>query len=131
MFKNFWDWHRQKNLLELREKRLYFHEREIWWCNLGLNIGFEQDGKGNKYLRPVIIFRKFNNEVFWAIPLTTKKKNNRFYFKIDNKNSFERFAILSQLKLMDAKRLHTKDGKITKSIQFDLQKALINICQGF
>jgi hypothetical protein len=23
----------------------YFHEREIWFCSIGHNVGFEQDGK--------------------------------------------------------------------------------------
>jgi hypothetical protein len=26
---------------------LFFHEREIWHCHLGENIGFEQDGRGD------------------------------------------------------------------------------------
>ena len=35
-------------------------EREIWICNLGENIGFEEDGKGKDYTRPVLILKVFN-----------------------------------------------------------------------
>lgn len=70
MQKDFHEWHDQKEKLEQGESRLFFHPREIWFCALGLNVGFEQDGRGEEYLRPVLIFRKFNNQVFWGLPLT-------------------------------------------------------------
>ena len=25
---------------------IFFREKEVWWIALGVNIGFEQDGKG-------------------------------------------------------------------------------------
>ena len=79
MQKNFFEWHRRKELIDQNFGRLYFHEREVWWCSLGVNVGFEQDGKGEKFARPVLVFKKFNNECFWALPLTTKIKKNRFH----------------------------------------------------
>ena len=48
-----------------------------------MNIGYEQDGSGNDFIRPVVIIRKFNNEIFWGVPLTkTRKKikNNQKNF---------------------------------------------------
>lgn len=50
----------------------YFHERDIWWYRLGVNIGFEQDGKGSDSSRPVLIIKKFTRHVAWIIPLTDK-----------------------------------------------------------
>ena len=32
-----------------------FKERDIWWVSIGVNIGYEEDGKHEKYLRPVLI----------------------------------------------------------------------------
>jgi len=32
-----------------------YKKRETWICNIGENIGFEEDGKGNEFTRPVII----------------------------------------------------------------------------
>jgi mRNA interferase MazF len=62
--KDFQKWHAKMALLDDQGPRLFFHEREIWFCHLGANIGFEQDGKGKLFGRPVIIFRKFNQQVF-------------------------------------------------------------------
>ncbi len=71
MKKDFTQWHSEKTKVHQSESCVFFHEREIWWCRIGLNIGYEQDGKGDNFARPVIIFKKFNNEVCWIIPLST------------------------------------------------------------
>lgn len=49
MEKDFLDWHKKKESLHKKDEKIYFHEREIWWCSLGLNIGDEQDGKNKNY----------------------------------------------------------------------------------
>ena len=63
MKKDFQTWHHAKAQIDEKDRRVFFHEREIWFCHLGVNIGFEQDGKGESFGRPVVVFRKFNNEV--------------------------------------------------------------------
>ena len=50
-------------------KKAIFHEENLV-CHLGANVGFEQDGIGEDFLRPVLILRKFNVYMFWALPLT-------------------------------------------------------------
>lgn len=70
----------KRTLHNTEEVRLFFHEREIWYCHLGENIGFEQDGRGEQFLRPIVIIRKFNNEIFWGLPLTRAQKDLPFYF---------------------------------------------------
>lgn len=112
MKKDFQKWHDKKVKVDNIEKRPFFHEGEIWWCALGANIGFEQDGGGEDFLRPVIIFKKFNNEIFWAIPLTHTDKKNRYYFQIILRGDFSSAAILSQIRLIDAKRLSHKLGNL-------------------
>lgn len=37
---------------------------EVWMCSLGRNIGFEQNGSGNNFSRPVLVVKKFNNKMF-------------------------------------------------------------------
>jgi mRNA interferase MazF len=44
-------------------------EREIWICNLGDNVGFEEDGKGNDFTRPVLILKVFNRRFCYVVPL--------------------------------------------------------------
>lgn len=111
--KNYRAWHQLKFLLNNGKLRVYFHESEVWFCHLGENIGFEQDGKGKSFLRPVMILKKFNNRVFWAIPLTKTEKEGKYYFSLFFKNS-KSVAILSQLRLMDVKRLKYKAGSVRK-----------------
>ena len=73
----------------------YFHEREIWWASIGANIGFEQNGKNENYERPVLIIKKFNKEIFWGLPLTSKEKSGKYYFATEY-NQRKSFVILSQ-----------------------------------
>ena len=114
MNKDFKKWHKDKESIHNERPRVFFHEREIWFCYLGVNIGFEQDGQGNKFLRPVVILRKFNNEVFWGVPLTKTKKDGKYYFKFSLNYDEQSIAIISQLRLIDAKRLLYKVGDISK-----------------
>jgi len=113
--KNFKEWNNRKSKIHTDRSRVFFGEREIWFCYLGANIGFEQDGRGHDFLRPVLIVKKFNKEIFWAISLTKAKKNNQeHYFKFIFKNQQLSLAILSQLRIIDAKRLKYKTGVMSK-----------------
>ena len=49
---------------------MQFHEREIWWCALGVNVGSEQDGVAKTYEPPILVIKNFNGQVLWAVPLT-------------------------------------------------------------
>lgn len=129
MKKDFDKWNNKKTKVHQTENRVFFHEREAWWCRIGLNIGYEQDGKGDNFARPVIIFKKFNNEVCWIIPLSTKIKKGKFYTPIDLEDKTERVAIISQLRLIDAKRLYQKIGVLSAVNYKKIQDAIINLCQ--
>lgn len=129
MKKDFTEWHGEKTKVHQAENRVFFHEREIWWCRIGLNVGYEQDGKGDNFARPVIIFKKFNNEVCWIIPLSTKIKKGKFYVPIDLGDKMERVAIISQLRLIDAKRLYQKINVLSNANYKKVQDAVINLCQ--
>ncbi len=45
--------------LKPNKHEIYFNEREIWWAHLGVNVGYEQDGKNDNFERPVLIIKKF------------------------------------------------------------------------
>lgn len=122
MQKDFSVWNQHKANIQLNQLRLFFHEREIWFCSLGVNVGYEQDGAGENFLRPVLVFKKFNNEVFWAIPLTRSIKRGKFYHPFIFVDGVESVAILSQLRLVDAKRLRYKAGNITQLDFVELTK---------
>ena len=51
----------------------------IYWVNMGVNIGSEL-----RKLRPAILWRATADKKIWTmIPLTTKKKNDGYYFHYD------------------------------------------------
>lgn len=122
--KDFQHWHLMKKNIHEKHPRNYTHEREIWFCYLGENIGYEQDGKGRDFLRPVIILKKFNHELAWIVPLTRQYKENHPYYFLFKHANMHSTAILSQLRLIDIKRLKYKNGTIKKS-DFDLLKTKI------
>ena len=118
--KNFLNWHCLKKKIHESPKSLYFHEREIWFCSLGLNVGYEQDGWHNNFERPVLILKKFNQRIFLAIPLTSKNKKGKYYYQFTYKNK-KYSAILSQLRLLDSKRLSRKIRVLPK-LDFEIIK---------
>lgn len=128
MEKDFLKWHNKKEKINREKKRVFCHEREIWWCSIGVNVGYEQDGKGENFARPILIFKKFNKEIFWGIPITTHIKSGKFYHLINIGGNIPRCAILSQIRLFDNKRLLDKIGVIDKNNYSQIQKAIINLC---
>ncbi len=128
MHKDFNGWNVCKKKTDAASGRVFFHEREVWWCVSGINVGFEQNGRGKQYARPILVFKKFNNEICWALPLTTKQKEGKFYAAIKLEDGVYRKAILSQLRLMDAKRFIHKIGTIPKNNHQEIQKAVRALC---
>lgn len=124
MDKDFKRWHNKKKDIHKDGQRVFSHEREIWWCSLGLNIGFEQDGNGPEFQRPVIVLRKFNNEVCWVLPITTKPKTGKYYFPVDLGDNIERRVILSQLRLIDSKRFLDKITTLPEEQFENLEKSV-------
>ena len=85
-------------------------EREIWICNIGENVGFEEDGKGNDYARPVLVLKVYNKHFCHVIPLSTTKKRGRYYFEFEGHTGSKSVALLSQSRPVDTARLRNKIG---------------------
>jgi mRNA interferase MazF len=129
MQKDFTNWHNLKSKIHTENNRAFFHEREVWWCSLGFNVGFEMDGKGTNFARPVLIIKVFNKEIFICLPLTTKDKQGKYYLDINLSDGVKRKVILSQIRLVDAKRLHEKIGIIDK-VQFSkIKQAVLKLLE--
>ena len=122
--KDYKEWHELKTVVHNEKVRPHFHEREIWFCTLGENVGFEQDGRGESFQRPVIILRKFNQSVCLVIPLTKNQKAGIHYFSFSFQSTALSTAILSQVRLIDAKRLDYKAGTISAGDFLSLKEKL-------
>jgi len=130
MEKDFDRWNINKKRLHSQNVLHFYHEREIWWCSLGVNIGFEQDGTGKNFDRPVIVVRGFNKNTFFGVGLTGRKKVGKHYFYLGKIIGQDATAVLSQVRLLDTKRLVRKIGTLDEA-QFErLKLALIEVLFG-
>lgn len=128
MEKDFDAWNIQKKNIHHLGNKKTFHEREIWFIAIGENVGFEQNGKGKEFLRPVVVYKKFSRNVFLGIPLTKTEKEGKFYdsFDFQRKRST---AILSQVRLFDSRRLKYMVGKMSGGDYKRLKEKLIELIQ--
>jgi len=122
MQKDFDQWNEKKKQIDAKESRLFFYQGEVWWVNLGLNIGYETNGKGDDYMRPVIILKKYNEFSFLALPLTTSKKTNKYRIFVGVVDGKEAYGNLSQLRNIDSKRLINKVGYVDGRLFIDIKK---------
>ena len=113
MEKDFDAWNERKKQINETDTEKLFHEREIWWCSFGVNIGYEEDGKNDLYERPALILKKFNRDVLWVLPLTRTEKRNRYYYRLVQGEEDDSAVILSQLRLISSKRLNRRMRKIS------------------
>jgi mRNA interferase MazF len=118
------NWNKIKIAIEYENIMVGFKERDIFYMNMGKNIGFEQDGKGENFVRPVVIIKGFNKNMFFGIPLSSKIKEGKFYYKFQFQKKdelVENIALLSQMRLFSTKRLLNKIGVISKK-DFEILK---------
>lgn len=99
----------------------YPKEKEVWMSSLGRNIGFEQNGSGDSFFRPVLVIKKFNNHMFWVVPLSTKQKDIDFYFNYTDPNNQKVSALLAQIRLFSIKRFNRKMYDMSDSIFTEVQ----------
>ncbi len=101
----FVEWAKFKIRIHTSEKEpVYFREKEIWWASLGINIGHEQDGKNESFERPILVLKKFNRDILWALPMTSKDKTDKYYYQFEYDGE-KRSVILSQFRLISSRRL--------------------------
>ena len=113
MKKDFDEWNSEKKKVE-EYHRAPVKTGEVYWCRIGLNIDVEQDGKGDNFMRPVIILKKFSDQIVLVIPLTTKNHKGDWYIdlSIDNKDVQ---GVLNQIRPIDTKRLLSSMGQIGRT----------------
>jgi mRNA-degrading endonuclease toxin of MazEF toxin-antitoxin module len=125
--KDYNSWNIEKQKLEKTAPDIMsFHEREVWWCSIGVNLGDEQDGKNDLFERPVLVLKKFNKKLAWVLPMTSKKKSGQYY-EILTYQGQEFSVILSQLRLVSVKRFRRFIRKVAP-LQFEnIKTKLINL----
>lgn len=130
MQKDFDKWNAKKKQIHVESTHPFCHPREVWWCSLGVNVGFEQDGTGERFDRPVVVIRGFNEHIFFGVALTGRKRKGKYYFPVGRIEEREASAILSQVRLIDAKRLVRKITMLDEALFEVLQEKLKKVLCG-
>ncbi len=79
------EWNTEKQILHnvpLSEE-IFINPRDVWYIKMWMNIGNEQNGKG-EFLRPALVIRRIWNMYFWKIEpdefYRIKKSLKKIYF---------------------------------------------------
>jgi mRNA interferase MazF len=109
--KDYKDWMPVKADIHNKANRPKVYKKgEIWLCNIGENIGYENDGKGQRFVRPVLIAKKYSDFTCHIVPLSTTQRRGRFYYPFDGHTGKVSVALLTQSRTIDSSRLHRKIG---------------------
>jgi mRNA interferase MazF len=114
--KDFDKWNEVKKNTDLDTRKIGLKPREIFWAKLGENVGFEQNGKGENFARPVIVVRKLTSELFLGIPLTSTIKEGNYFHPFEYTNhsngTVQNTALILQIKVFSIRRLMNKTGMV-------------------
>lgn len=116
-------WNNLKKITETELPRFYT-VREVWWCRFGVNIGTEQDGRGEKFLRPALILRGFGSDACLVAPLTTSIRKHSLRLPVGIIDGKEAKINLSQLRVVDTRRSVEKIGFLDKTIFTQIRKVV-------
>lgn len=114
--KDFDGWNGKKKQISSKseEREAFVHDREVWWCSVGVNVGSEIDGKNENFERPVLVVRVISSQGFLGVPpLTSKEKKHRYEVKIAHDRGSS-FANISQLRFFSRKRMLRKVGTVSE-----------------
>jgi mRNA-degrading endonuclease toxin of MazEF toxin-antitoxin module len=120
---NFDEWNILKKTLNENETKVFFKEGEVWWVSIGQNIGEETYGKGSKFRRPVIVFRKLTGNSCIAIPLTSKEREGTWYFKFEV-DDVVRYAMMHQSRILSTKRFESRIATMPEKDFKELKNAV-------
>jgi mRNA interferase MazF len=124
MGKDFDLWNARKKDLNESTFAQYVHEREVWWCALGANVGVEADGKHDNFERPVLVLRKFNKDSVLVVPLTSHAKPNPYQWPFHHEGRLFA-AVFSQMRLVSTKRLLRKMYRMDARIFDDIKHVIL------
>ena len=123
MKKDFEQCNIQKQNIHNKGTGKFYHAREIWWCSFGVNVGSEQDGGVVENRRPVLILKGLGPMTCIVVPLTKSTHTHQYRIPVGDVAGEKATAVLSQIKVIDTKRLVRKIGFLEKEIFEIIRKA--------
>ena len=110
--RNFTRWMEIKERTHIAKSKRSFKTGDIWWCKIGENIGSEICGKGNDFLRPVLVIKKLSKDGFIGIPLTSKRHVGSWYVQFTF-NGLVEYAVVAQVENISSYRLTYRMGAVS------------------
>ena len=124
---NYIKWCRDKYIINQKETQSdKLIQNAIYWVNFGIGVGSEL-----RKLRPAILWRPTSDKKIWTmIPLTTKRKSDKYYFHYDLECLAEGSAKIENMMNLSSKRIlapyFSKDklAILTKRDYSEIRKAI-------
>jgi len=123
ILKTFVSWTKLKIKIHLSEREVYPKARGIWWVSLGQNIGVETNGKNDKFERPAVVIKVFNNLSILIAPISSNIKKGKYIVDFINNEGEKNTINMSQIRSISSKRfiryvgeLNTNDFKKVKQL---------------
>ena len=127
IFQNEYDkWNELKQTLNKKNRYIDLKERKIFLVAVGKNIGVESYGKGNFFVRPVLVYKKLGKNYFLGIPLTSKEKNGSYFFEFEFVKDKKSYAMFNQIRTFSSNRVIKYLGRIQRKDFHLLKEKLIN-----
>ncbi len=105
--KDFDGWNKKKKNIDAKiPNKSWAKKGEVWWCDLGVNVGHEQDG-GKNFERPVFILEQHANYTCAVLPMTKSIRDNKFSLNLRS-DGYSSSVLLDQIRLISNKRLSRK-----------------------
>jgi mRNA interferase MazF len=118
MEKDFDGWNKKKKQLDsYKHTRPSLEEGEVWWASLGLNIGHEENGRGDHFERPIIILKILSPDLIFALPLTKHMKDLPYYVPCSvftKDRVLVESALIHQVKALSVHRIENKLGYLSE-----------------
>jgi len=116
-------WNEKKKKTNALKNSPHFSVGEIWWAQIGHNIFTEVAGKGDDFLRPIIVLQKVYGNACMAIPLTSQMRKGDDYFYFHDSKQARQCALMAQIRYLDGKRLKYIQSMITNEDFVRLKEA--------
>ena len=114
---NLVEWNEEKIEIFQKDRTCFPKERQIWVCKLGINLGREQNGNMQTFMRPVLILSHLG-ENFIVLPLTSQIKENPFRYRLESETiglSQKSEIMLDQIRTVSQKRMVWQLGWCSKN----------------
>lgn len=116
-------WQEVKAMIRKFQGEKFCKPKQIWWANIGDNIGDEINGKGDRFLRPVLIIKVFRKGLCLVVPFTTQTRKGKEFMPVSwqrkNGDFCKNTLLLHQVRTLSTKRLVNRVGGLKNQKQFE------------